>query len=197
MSVQRSEVVSRDWYAAYTCSCQEKRVAQHLAAHDVEHFLPVHRSVNIWKNGLRVTVEKPLFPSYVFVRIDKTARVRVLELPGVHSIVSNGREPAALPSEEIEALREGLDLLNAEPHPYLNEGDKARILRGPLAGMTGIVIRRKNGCRLVLSLDLIMKSFSVEIGANDLEPLAPLASVIATRAIDRRSGGLIESNFAS
>jgi transcription antitermination factor NusG len=197
MSARQTEVVSQDWYAAYTCSCQERRVALHLAAHNIEYFLPVHRSLNLWKNGLRVTIEKPLFPSYVFVKIEKSARVRVLQIPGVHSIVSTGREPAALPGEEIEALRQGLHFLHAEPHPYLNVGDRARILRGPLAGMTGIVLRRKNGCRLVVSLDLIMKSFSVEIAATDLESLAPLCTLSAMTATDQRPGGLIEAKLAS
>ena len=193
----KTELVSQDWYAAYTCSCQEKRVALHLAAHDIEYFLPVHRSLHLWRNGLRVMIEKPLFPSYVFVKIEKSARVRVLQIPGVHSIVSTGREPAALLGEEIEALRQGLHLLNAEPHRYLNVGDRARILRGPLAGMTGIVQRRKNGCRLVISLDLIMKSFSVEIAATDLESRAPLCPIAVVTATDQRPGGMIHSKLAS
>jgi transcription antitermination factor NusG len=100
----------------------------------------------------------------------------VVELPGVHSIVGAGREPTPLPNEEIDALRRGIHLLNAEPHPYLNVGDRATVRTGPLAGLTGIVVRKKNAYRLILSVDLIMKSISVEIDGRELEYCEPLAS---------------------
>jgi transcription antitermination factor NusG len=145
-------------------------VGLHLFARSIDHFLPLTRSGRRWKNGLKVVLEQPLFPGYVFVRIDRRERLRVLELPGVLSIVGTGREPTSLPTEEIEALRKGIGLLSAKPHPFLNVGEKARIARGPLQGMTGVVTRQKSGLRLILSLDLIMKSISVEVDASDLEP---------------------------
>ena len=165
--------VSPNWFAVHTSSCQEKRVAQHLSTRDIEHFLPLSRRPRRWKNGCTMVLEQPLFPGYLFIKIPRTERVRVLELPGVHSIVGNGREPIALPNEEIESLREGVGQLNLEPCPYLNVGERARIVRGPLSGMTGIIARKKNGLRLILSLDAIMKSVSVEIDALDLEAVAP------------------------
>jgi transcription antitermination factor NusG len=162
--------LSRQWFAVYTSSCQEKRVGLHLSARSIDHFLPLTRSGRRWKNGLKVVLEQPLFPGYIFVRIERREQIRVLELPGVLSIVRTGRELTPLPTEEIEALREGIRLLSAKPHPFLTTGEKARIARGPLQGMTGVVIRQKSGLRLILSLDLIMKSISLEIDASDLEP---------------------------
>jgi transcription termination/antitermination protein NusG len=164
-----TSTVYRHWYAVYTASCQEKRVAQHLSTREIDHFLPVSRNPRRWKNGCTVVCEQPLFPGYLFVKIQRTDRVKVLELPGVHSIVGNGREPTPLPGDEIETLRQGIDLLNAEPCPFLNVGEKAKVIRGPLQGMTGIIVRKKSGLRLILSLDLIMKSVSVEVDAADLE----------------------------
>jgi transcription antitermination factor NusG len=166
-----SERDQQHWFAAYTNSCQEKRVAQHLTVRDIEFFLPLSRRINRWKNGLRVNIETPLFPGYVFVRIRRGERVRIMELPGVHSIVGFGRDPIALPEEQIEAMRQGLHGLNAEPHPYLSVGAGARIRRGALEGMTGIVVRKKNGFRFVLSLDLIQKSVSVEVDESNLEAI--------------------------
>jgi transcription antitermination factor NusG len=160
---------SCQWFAVYTCSCQEKRVAQHFSAREIEYFLPVSRKLRRWKNGCTMACEQPLFPGYLFVKILRSERLRVLELPGVHSIVGTGREPIALPSTEIETLRQGIDLLNVEPCPFLNVGQKARVRNGPLQGMTGIVVRKKNRLRLVLSLDLIFKSISAEVNAMDLE----------------------------
>ncbi len=157
------------WFAAYTFSCQEKRVAQHLSARRIEFFLPVHRKISRWKNGLRMLIERPLFPSYVFVKIDRKDKVRVLELPGVHSIVGVGPHPIPLPFGEIEALRSGMHMLNAEPHRLLKSGEKVLIRNGPLMGITGIVVRQKNRTRVVLTLNLIMKSISVEVDSQDLE----------------------------
>lgn len=161
--------LSPNWFAVHTSSCQEKRVALHLFTRDIEHFLPISRNSRRWKNGCTMLLEQPLFPGYLFVKIPRSERVRVLELPGVHSIVGSGREPIALPSDEIERLREGIAQLNVEPCPYLNVGERARIIRGPLQGMTGIIARKKKGLRLILSLDAIMKSISVEIDERDLE----------------------------
>jgi transcription antitermination factor NusG len=160
---------SPKWFAAYTHSCQEKRVAQQLSTRNIEFFLPVHRTISHWKNGLRVPIERPLFPGYVFVKAGRADRIRILEAPGVHSIVGVGREPISLPYEEMEALRRGVRSLNVEPHPYLRTGEKVVIRRGPLEGMTGIVVRQKNNVRVILSIDLIMKSISVEVDGNDLE----------------------------
>ena len=167
---QKSADFLAQWFAAYTHSCQEKRVAQHLSTRRIEFFLPVHRNTSHWRNGLHVQIEKPLFPGYVFVKIDRTERTRVLELHGVHSIVGMGREPTPLPYDEIETLRSGTHLINAEPHPFLRTGEKVLIRNGPLKGMTGVVVRQKNTVRVVLTLELIMKAISVEVDAKDLAP---------------------------
>jgi transcription antitermination factor NusG len=140
-----------------------------MDVHSIEHFLPLTKNRRRWKNGCNMLVEEPLFPGYLFVRMDRSERAQVLSLPGVHSIVGVGREPVALPQFEIEALRKSVDFLNIEPHSYLNVGERATILRGPLTGITGIITRKKNGLRFVLSLDLIMKSVAVEVDAADLE----------------------------
>ena len=162
---------ARQWLAAYTNSCQEKRVAEHCQAREIESFLPVYRSSRRWRNGCTVDLEKPLFSSYVFVRIRQTERVRVLELPGVVSIVGAGRQPTPLPDTDIEALRSGLPLTNAEPHRYPEIGDRVRITRGPFEGMAGILVRKKNSVRVILTLDVIMRSISVEVEGKNLEVL--------------------------
>src|SRR6266849_5225855 len=146
------------WYAAYTKPCHEKRVAEHLTIRSVELFLPFYRSTRRWNNGCTVRVDKPLFPGYVFVHILASERVRVLELSSVLSIAGTSHEPTPLPDQDIERLRTGLLLVNAEPHPVVTVGERVRIRRGPLEGLCGIVSRQKNQFRVVLTLDLIMKS---------------------------------------
>jgi len=174
------------WFAVYTLSCREKQVSRHMEIHAIEHFLPVTKSRRRWKNGCSVVIDEPLFPGYLFVRIDRTERNQVLAVPGVHSIVGTGKDPVPLPQFEIEALRRTIDFLKIEPHPYLSVGERATILRGPLAGMTGIVTRKKNGLRFVLSLDLIMKSVAVEVDAADLEACAE----VSWQAHDRTSSSV-------
>ncbi len=159
------------WFAVYTNSRHEKRVDQHLSMRQIEHYLPLYRAQRKWSNGLKVTLELPLFPGYIFVRIQRTERVRVLEVPGVLAVVGGtGGEPAPLPEADIEALRFGLPLRRVEPHPLLKVGQRARICSGAFAGMEGVVVRKKNSFRVVLTMDTIMQSFAVEVDSKELEP---------------------------
>jgi transcription antitermination factor NusG len=162
------------WFAVYTMPRHEKRVQQYLNERDVEHYLPLYRSQRMWSDGSRVTLDLPLFPGYLFVNIKRNERVRVLGVPGVLTIVGGvGREPASLPDAEIKALRSGLHLRHAEPHCLMTIGQRARIRSGAFAGMTGVVIRMKGSLRVVLTLDLIMRSIAVEVDARELDLLDP------------------------
>jgi transcription antitermination factor NusG len=159
------------WYAACTSAHHEKRVAEQLAGRGVEHFLPLYESVHKWKDR-NVRLRLPLFPGYVFVQLPWAERLRVLQVPGVARLVSFGDKPAPVSEAEIEALRSGLQgQIQMQPHPYLSEGNKVRVMRGPLAGMEGILLRRKGNLRLVLSLDLIMRSVAVDVNAADICPI--------------------------
>lgn len=167
---------SANWFAAYTNSHHEKRVVSHFTERQIESFLPLYSTRHRWKNRCEMNVELPLFPNYVFVRIDPRERVSVLEVPGVLSLVGFGRTLAPLPDFEIEALRSGLGQRKIEPHPYLVIGERVRIKAGPMMGMEGVLIRKKNDFRVVLALDVIMQSVAVEVDADDLEPAAKYAA---------------------
>jgi transcription antitermination factor NusG len=164
-----SVVESPKWFAVYTTPRHEKAVAKHFEFQQIESFLPLHMEVHRWKNGCKVNVEQPLFPGYIFARIGRRDSPHVRSVPGVLSIVGSGREPHPLPDFEIEALRSGLHLRKFEPHPYLIVGEKARIKSGSLAGMVGVLARKKNNLRVVLTLELIMRSVAVEVDADELE----------------------------
>ena len=164
-----AEDMPSQWFAAYTTPRHEKHVAEMLAERDIESFLPLYRTVRQWKKSSPTTLELPLFPCYLFVHIRRSARGTVLGLPGVVSIVGSPREPWALPQLEIEALRLGAQMGKVEPHPYLKVGDRVRIKAGSMAGVEGILVRRRNQMRFVLTLDAIMRSVSIEVDASDLE----------------------------
>jgi transcription antitermination factor NusG len=156
------------WYAAYTSANHEKRVSEQLGVREVEHFLPLYTSSRRWRDR-RVKLELPLFPGYVFVRTALRNRLQVLQVPGVVRLVGFEGAPTALPEDEIEALRTSLtDGLRAEPHPYLTVGRRVRVQAGPLAGLTGILLRRKAGARFVVSVDVIRRSVVVELFEADL-----------------------------
>jgi transcription antitermination factor NusG len=158
------------WYAIYVCSRHEKQVLSQLQDRSISCFLPVYRSVRRWKDR-RKELELVLFPGYVFVHIDLKDRLRVLQLPSVVRFVSFYGHPAPLPDTDIEILSKGLASgIRAEPHPYLKVGHRARVRSGPLAGAQGILMRRKEKFRVVLSIDLIMRSVAVEVDEADIEP---------------------------
>jgi len=159
------------WYAAHTSPRHEKRVAQRLEGNRVQYFLPLYQSVRRWKDR-RKEIELPLFPGYIFVHVALRDRLQVLRLPGVVQFVSFGGKPAVLPSAEIESLRDGLIRgLRAEPHPYLKVGRRVRVHSGPMSGMEGILVRRREKFRVVLSIDLIQRSVAVEVDESEIEPI--------------------------
>jgi transcription antitermination factor NusG len=170
-----SQESSANWFATYTHSHHEKRVASHFAGRGIESFLALYSARHRWKNRCEMDLELPLFPNYVFVHIDPRERVRVLEVPGVQSLVGFGRTLAPLPHLEIEALRAGVGHRGIEPHPYLAIGERVRITAGPMNGLEGVLVRKKNDFRVVLALDVIMRSVAVEVDAGDLEPVANYA----------------------
>ena len=166
----RAQDLESHWYAAYTASRHEKQVARQLEERRVDYFLPLYKSVRRWKDRRR-QVELPLFPSYVFVRMAIKDRLRVLTLPSVVQFVSFNGRPTSLPESEIAALRSGLaGNLVIEPHPYLRVGRRVRIRSGAFAGMEGILTRKKERFRIVLSMDLIVSSMAVEVDESDIEP---------------------------
>jgi transcription antitermination factor NusG len=166
--------VEHRWYAAYTCANHEKRVAKQFGDQEMEHFLPLYSSVRRWKDR-RVQLELPLFPGYVFVRIALHDRLRILQVPSVVRLVGFGGLPTPLPDDQIEPLRNGLAHgLRAEPHPYLSMGRRVRIKSGPLAGLTGIAVRRKGSFRVVLSVDLLARSVVADVDLCDVEELVDI-----------------------
>jgi transcription antitermination factor NusG len=160
------------WYAAYTSANHEKRVAQQLEGRSVEHYLPVYESLRRWKDR-RVRLQMPLFPGYVFVRMTLRDRLRVLAIPGVARLVGFDGRPTAIPTEDIEAIRACLaGKRDVQPHPYVRCGERVRVLNGPLAGFSGIVVRQKNRTRFVVSFDVMERSVAVDLDDSDLRAVA-------------------------
>ena len=170
LSVSGSAESIAQWFAVYTVPRHEKQVRRNLVDRGIESYLPLYCVARRWKNGCNVCLDLPLFPNYVFVRICRVERVRVLAVPGLVSLVGNGRQPCPLPEFEMESLRSGLCQRRFAPHPYLSAGHKVRIRAGALAGLEGVLVRWKGSFRVVLSLEMIMQSVAVEVAAVEIEP---------------------------
>jgi transcription antitermination factor NusG len=160
------------WVALYTASRHEKQVHRQLADKNTDAFLPLYSARREWKKRKSVDIDLPLFPNYVFARIAREQRAGVLGTPGVFSIVGSSREAWELPEREVEALRSAASQRKLEPHPYLVVGERARVRSGPLAGLEGVIIRKKKNLQIVMSLDQIMRSVAIEVEAHEVEPLS-------------------------
>jgi transcription antitermination factor NusG len=160
------------WWALYTRHQHEKMVATMLAAKGFEVFLPLYESMRRWKDR-SMLLSLPLFPCYVFVRGTTQRRAQVVTTPGIHMILSDSGQVAVIPETEIEAIRRVVDgRFRVDPHPFLKCGQRVRVRRGSLAGVEGILVRKKSQCRLVLTVDMLQQSVGVEIDASDVEPTA-------------------------
>lgn len=171
------------WYAVHTRSNFESRVAEDLQGKGIEHFVPSYEEVHQWKDR-RKTVRLPLFPGYVFVRVQDSneSRIHVLRTRGVVRILGNGTAIEPVPEPEIEAVRA---IVNARtrctPFPFLSEGSPVRVIRGALAGLEGLLVKIKNQTRLVVSVSLLARSVAAEVDAWNIEPIhGPNAKCIRT-----------------
>jgi transcription antitermination factor NusG len=164
------------WYALQTFPRHEKRLHEDLRLRGVESFLPLYETVHRWKNGCSVRGELPLFPGYLFVRIDPRERFKALSPRGAISLVGSGSDPWPLPDMEIAGLRATVESREFAPHPYLAVGQKVRIKTGPLANLTGNLVRQSGGLRVVLSIELIQQAAAVEVDADNVEPIGPAPS---------------------
>lgn len=161
------------WYAVYTCANREKLVAAQFASRGIEHFLPSFESVREWSDR-RVKLQMPLFPGYLFVYTTLGRRLPVLTVPGVVSLVNVAGQPVPISIDVIQTLRDGITRVAAQPFPYLTVGQRVSICAGPLKGLSGILLRRKSGPRVVVSIEAIERSFLADVAAHDLVPIGPI-----------------------
>jgi transcription antitermination factor NusG len=167
-SLQRDASLQKHfWYAVYTRTRHEKSVAEQCGQRGVVTFLPLYSVQHRWKQRV-ARVLLPLFPSYVFVRIDLRDRVRVLSVPGIVSIVSFNGRPAVVPDSQIEYLNRAITLGKAEPYAYLKSGKRVRVTAGPLAGLEGIVVEIKNRVQVIVSFEWMCRSVAISLDPSEI-----------------------------
>ncbi len=165
-----SESPQLRWYALQTRSNFERMVSADLGSKGIECFLPESMEMRRWSDRSQV-VASPLFRGYVFVRIEATAenRIRVLRTTGSVRLLGSGRSIEPVPDEEIESIQRAAKNAALFAHPFLPDGVRVVVRRGPLVGVNGLLVRYKNRHRLVLSVDLLSKSAATEVDLCDVE----------------------------
>lgn len=171
------------WFALQVRTAYEKKVATHLNGRGYEPFLPLRPSRRRWSDRIKET-KVPLFPGYLFCRINIAKRLPILTTPGVVRIVGNGRGPQPVDEVEVAAIQTLIrSELTSQPWPFLKIGERVTIERGPLRGVEGILLEFKGGHRLVLSVTLLQRSVAVEIdGAYVSAPITGYPRAISSRA---------------
>ena len=168
---------SLPWYGVRVRSRHEQIASIVLRSKGYEPFLPAHKVRRRWSDRIKET-EAPLFPGYVFCRLDCDNRLPVLTATGVVGIVGIGRTPAPIEEREIEAIRAVIQSgLPAQPWPFLHQGDRVRVEYGPLRGVEGIVAKVEDPQRLIVSVSLLQRSIAVEMDPAWLSALGTEKSI--------------------
>ena len=159
------------WFALRVKSRCERVVATLARQKGYEEFLPLYCVRRRWSDRFK-SVELPLFPGYVFCRLDPRHRLPLMTIPGVMSFVGLGRIPVPIDDAEIAAIQTAVNSgLLAEPYPFLEVGQRVRLEEGPLQGVEGFLVEVRKQQRVAVSVSLLKRSISIEIDRNWVRPL--------------------------
>ncbi len=158
------------WRVLHVVANHEKRVARHLTARSLEHYLPLYAVRSKWTDRV-VDLERPLFAGYVFVRFPREERLSVVSAPGVLRLLGSG-VGETVSAAEIERIRESLATgCILRPHPTVSVGELVRVHRGVFAGVEGIVTELRHQCKVIITLAATKQCFSLEVDSDDIEVL--------------------------
>lgn len=163
------------WHVLHVFANHEKRVAQHLAARSLEHYLPLYTERSRWTDR-SVDVERPLFTGYVFARFSPRTRLSLISTPGVIRLLGED-ERNVVSCAEIDRIRDGLArgcLLR--PHSGVALGARVRVRSGVFDGVEGVVTEIRHQCKVIISLSAVQQCFSLEVELRDVEILNRLAA---------------------
>lgn len=181
MNVENPYDISQRWFALRVKSRCEKVVAMMAQNKGFEEFLPLYQSRRRWSDRLK-SVELPLFPGYLFCRLDPQYRLPLLTIPGVLHFVGIGKIPVPIEDAEIAALQTAVRSgLLTEPWPFLEIGQRVRLDDGPLAGLEGILVGTSKQQRIVVSVTLLKRSVAVTIERHWATPLGSSGRPLAMR----------------
>ena len=165
------ELEESNWYAIHTRPRHEKWIAQQLQEKSVITFLPLLQQIHKWSDR-QSKVEIPLFSCYAFVRIAQSAeeRLKILRTPGVLGFVGSERHGTPIPDDQVENLRTAIrEKIPCALHPFVSAGKRVRIRGGSLDGLEGILVCQGKDQTLVVSVQLLRRSISIQLEGYDIE----------------------------
>lgn len=157
---------SLHWYALRTKSRHEQKVADRLVGKDIHVFFP---TVEVWsrRKDRRKRIRQPMFPGYLFVECELTKDLwlEIVNTPGAANVLGYANKPAPVPEEQVYSIQKVVEAgVHVKYHPYLNVGDRVRVVDGPLKGAEGIMVGvNERVQRLVISVDLLNRAVEVEL----------------------------------
>jgi len=185
---ERVDSAREQWFALRVKSRYEKVVSTIARNKGFQEFLPLYQCRRRWSDRVK-TIELPLFPGYVFCRLNPQYRLPLLTIPGVVHFVGIGKTPVPVDDEEILAIQSAVASgLSTEPWPFLNVGQRVRLEEGPLTGVEGILIEVRKRYRVVVSVTLLHRSVSVEIEREWVAPIDASGRRITIPAIRPMAG---------
>jgi transcription antitermination factor NusG len=166
------EVQAAPWYAVRVRPNYEKPVATALRGKGFQEFLPLIRSKRQWSDRVKI-MDLPLFPGYLFCRLNLEERLPLLTTPGFLYLVGVGKHPEPVDEAEIAGIQAVLRSgLTVTPWPNLAVGQKVRLKHGPLRGLEGVLTKIANRHRIYVSVTLLKRSISVEVEPEWVQPIS-------------------------
>ena len=166
----------RNWYVIRVKPQHERTVSYALARKDFDCYVPLYKAMRRWADSLK-ELELPLFPGYVFCKMNPGHAPEILRMPAVYQLVGQGSWPAFIEEPELHRIQRiekaGLPI---SPWPYLKKGEQVRVASGPLAGLDGMLATTPNTWHVVVNVQLLQRGVAVAVNQRDFITLASAAS---------------------
>ena len=173
------------WRVLHVIPNHEKKVVTHLLYRSVEHFLPLYSERSRWSDR-SVTLERPLFPGYIFACFARESRRAVISSPGVIRVLGN-KENEVVDAEEIDRIRKAIATgCVLRPHPPITVGTPVRVSNGVFAGTEGLVIELRNKCKVIISMSAVKQCYSFEADIRNVEILGKEVIRVENESISSR-----------
>lgn len=162
--------VKRNWYVFYTAPRAEKVAQRELSNRGYDVFLPVLKTFRIWNNRQKKSIDRVLFPSYIFVNTEESYLYKICQLPKIITYIHCSGKPSKIDHKCIEGIKRILNLdqeISIETN--FSEGEKVRLISGPLAGYEGILLKQQSKTRFGVQLKEINQTVFIDVSISLVE----------------------------
>jgi len=161
MNIKRLE---NNWYVFYCKSRAEKKAFEELKKLDYNAYLPLVTVERAWSDRIK-KVQLPMFSGYIFVKCNKFAVSKVLQISQIVAPVKTGAEYSKVQESEIELLRivEQHGLYYSSEKSGIKKGDNVEIIAGPLKGYRGYCIEESGQKLVVIAIEGVSQDLKIKI----------------------------------